>query len=84
MGLLKGVARVNGKAVIDGTMTFALGPPQEPPESSDVAARAASAATQLHRRQRDASALPAVCSGLTAELAARRLSSAEFAPKPAP
>jgi 3-hydroxyacyl-[acyl-carrier-protein] dehydratase len=28
MGLLKGVARVNGKAVIDGTMTFALGPPQ--------------------------------------------------------
>ena len=29
MGLLKGVARVDGKAVIDGTMTFALGPPQE-------------------------------------------------------
>jgi 3-hydroxyacyl-[acyl-carrier-protein] dehydratase len=28
MGLLKGVARVNGKPVIDGTMTFALGPPQ--------------------------------------------------------
>lgn len=28
MGLLKGIARVNGKAVIDGTMTFALGPPQ--------------------------------------------------------
>jgi 3-hydroxyacyl-[acyl-carrier-protein] dehydratase len=27
MGLLKGVARVDGKAVIDGTMTFALGPP---------------------------------------------------------
>jgi 3-hydroxyacyl-[acyl-carrier-protein] dehydratase len=26
MGLLKGVARVEGKAVIDGTMTFALGP----------------------------------------------------------
>jgi len=26
MGLLKGVARVDGKAVIDGTMTFALGP----------------------------------------------------------
>ena len=25
MGLLKGVARVDGKAVIDGTMTFALG-----------------------------------------------------------
>ena len=31
MGLLKGVARVDGKAVIDGTMTFALGPPQEAP-----------------------------------------------------
>ena len=29
MGLLKGVARVDGKAVVDGTMTFALGPPQE-------------------------------------------------------
>jgi 3-hydroxyacyl-[acyl-carrier-protein] dehydratase len=28
MGLLKGVARVNGKRVIDGTMTFALGPTQ--------------------------------------------------------
>jgi 3-hydroxyacyl-[acyl-carrier-protein] dehydratase len=27
MGLLKGDARVNGKVVIDGTMTFALGPP---------------------------------------------------------
>jgi 3-hydroxyacyl-[acyl-carrier-protein] dehydratase len=26
MGLLKGVGRVDGKAVIDGTMTFALGP----------------------------------------------------------
>ena len=26
MGLLKGVARVNGKVVVDGTMTFALGP----------------------------------------------------------
>jgi 3-hydroxyacyl-[acyl-carrier-protein] dehydratase len=26
MGLLKGVARVNGERVIDGTMTFALGP----------------------------------------------------------
>ena len=26
MGLLKGVARVDGKAVIDGSMTFALGP----------------------------------------------------------
>ena len=29
MGLLKGVARVDGKPVIDGTMTFALGPPQD-------------------------------------------------------
>ena len=28
MGLLKGVARVNGEVVIDGTMTFALGPVQ--------------------------------------------------------
>jgi len=28
MGRLKGVARVEGKSVIDGTMTFALGPPQ--------------------------------------------------------
>ena len=26
MGLLKGIARVNGKRVIDGTMTFALAP----------------------------------------------------------
>jgi 3-hydroxyacyl-[acyl-carrier-protein] dehydratase len=28
MGLLKGVARVDGTVVIDGTMTFALGPAQ--------------------------------------------------------
>jgi 3-hydroxyacyl-[acyl-carrier-protein] dehydratase len=28
MGMLKGVARVNGKAVVDGTMTFALGDPR--------------------------------------------------------
>ena len=28
MGLLKGIARVNGIRVIDGTMTFALAPPQ--------------------------------------------------------
>jgi 3-hydroxyacyl-[acyl-carrier-protein] dehydratase len=27
MGRLKGVARVDGKVVVDGTMTFALGPP---------------------------------------------------------
>ena len=26
LGLLKGAARVNGKVVVDGTMTFALGP----------------------------------------------------------
>lgn len=26
MGVLRGVARVNGKIVVDGTMTFALGP----------------------------------------------------------
>jgi 3-hydroxyacyl-[acyl-carrier-protein] dehydratase len=29
MGLLKGVARVEGRPVIDGTMTFALGPATE-------------------------------------------------------
>ena len=34
MGLLKGVARVDGKPVIDGTMTFALGPAIPPPPSS--------------------------------------------------
>ena len=28
MGLLKGVARVDGRVVVDGTMTFALGPAQ--------------------------------------------------------
>jgi 3-hydroxyacyl-[acyl-carrier-protein] dehydratase len=28
MGLLKGAARVDGRTVIDGTMTFALSPPQ--------------------------------------------------------
>jgi 3-hydroxyacyl-[acyl-carrier-protein] dehydratase len=34
MGLLKGVARVDGKLVIDGTMTFALGPIQpNPPQA---------------------------------------------------
>jgi len=27
MGLLKGVARVNGQRIIEGTMTFALGDP---------------------------------------------------------
>ena len=29
MGVLKGIARVNGKVVLEGTMTFALGSPQE-------------------------------------------------------
>jgi len=28
MGLLKGIARVDGRRVVDGTMTFALGPAQ--------------------------------------------------------
>src|SRR2546425_344121 len=28
MGLLKGIGRVDGKVVVEGTMTFALGPPQ--------------------------------------------------------
>jgi 3-hydroxyacyl-[acyl-carrier-protein] dehydratase len=32
MGLLKGIARVDGKVVVEGTMTFALGPPQVPQE----------------------------------------------------
>ena len=30
MGILRGIGRVNGKVVIEGTMTFALGPRQEP------------------------------------------------------
>src|ERR1041384_891337 len=29
MGMLKGIARVNGKIVVEGTMTFALGPAQQ-------------------------------------------------------
>ena len=28
MGLLKGIGRVDGRVVVEGTMTFALGPPQ--------------------------------------------------------
>jgi 3-hydroxyacyl-[acyl-carrier-protein] dehydratase len=32
MGLLKGIARVDGRVVVEGTMTFALGPPQIPQE----------------------------------------------------
>ncbi len=42
MGLLKGVARVNGQVVVEGTMTFALGPaaqqhkgPAEPADPAD-------------------------------------------------
>lgn len=34
MGLLKGVARVRGKIVADGTMTFALTPPQAADDKS--------------------------------------------------
>jgi 3-hydroxyacyl-[acyl-carrier-protein] dehydratase len=30
MGMLKGVARVNGRSVVEGTMTFALGPALSP------------------------------------------------------
>jgi len=33
MGLLKGDARVNGKVVVEGTMTFALGPARAPSAS---------------------------------------------------
>lgn len=29
MGSLRGIARVNGKVVVDGTMTFALGPQED-------------------------------------------------------
>lgn len=31
MGLLRGIARVDGKVVVEGTMTFALGPRNESP-----------------------------------------------------
>ena len=30
MGILRGIARVEGKVVVEGTMTFALGPRNEP------------------------------------------------------
>src|SRR5438132_7347697 len=33
MGLLKGIARVDGKVVVEGTMTFALGPTARPSTS---------------------------------------------------
>jgi 3-hydroxyacyl-[acyl-carrier-protein] dehydratase len=34
MGLLRGVARVNGQSVVYGSMTFALAPPQAPDSAS--------------------------------------------------
>jgi 3-hydroxyacyl-[acyl-carrier-protein] dehydratase len=34
MGMLEGVARVDGKVVMDGAMTFALGPAQEKPPAA--------------------------------------------------
>jgi 3-hydroxyacyl-[acyl-carrier-protein] dehydratase len=37
MGLLRGIARVDGHVVVEGTMTFALGPRTEAPESSESA-----------------------------------------------
>jgi 3-hydroxyacyl-[acyl-carrier-protein] dehydratase len=37
MGVLRGVARVNGEVVVEGTMTFALGPRNEGPQSSATA-----------------------------------------------
>jgi 3-hydroxyacyl-[acyl-carrier-protein] dehydratase len=37
MGLLKGVARVDGKVVVEGTMTFALGPASEATPASESA-----------------------------------------------
>jgi hypothetical protein len=33
MGVLEGVARVNGKIIAGGTMTCALGPAQSPPQA---------------------------------------------------
>ena len=37
MGVLRGVARVNGAVVVEGTMTFALGPRNEGPQTSATA-----------------------------------------------
>jgi 3-hydroxyacyl-[acyl-carrier-protein] dehydratase len=37
MGLLKGVARVDGRPVINGTMTFALGPATEQKTAAETA-----------------------------------------------
>ena len=33
MGMLRGIARVDGKVVVEGTMTFALGPKTESPSA---------------------------------------------------
>ena len=38
MGLLKGVARVDGKVMVDGTMTFALGPTAPSAEGNPLSA----------------------------------------------
>src|SRR5206468_1234743 len=35
MGVLKGIARVDGKVVVEGTMTFALGPPRQQSTSTE-------------------------------------------------
>src|SRR5205809_351841 len=35
MGVLKGIARVDGSIVVEGTMTFALGPPRQQATSAD-------------------------------------------------
>lgn len=39
MGQLGGFARVNGRIVVDGTMTFALGPAQESPSDDSLEQR---------------------------------------------
>jgi 3-hydroxyacyl-[acyl-carrier-protein] dehydratase len=44
MGVLKGAARVDGKVVIDGTMTFALGPAGQRPLDADTAPTSSSGA----------------------------------------
>jgi 3-hydroxyacyl-[acyl-carrier-protein] dehydratase len=36
VGVLKGIARVNGKVVVEGTMTFALGLRSEAPDAGDA------------------------------------------------
>jgi 3-hydroxyacyl-[acyl-carrier-protein] dehydratase len=47
MGQLKGVARVNGKVVVDGRMTFALGPVQPSPEGPHATMASSDTRTQL-------------------------------------